>query len=64
MDPFAELRAAMLDYDDWPTDEKRAKVIDLARCFVRAVDQRAAVIEQLRQIKPSDQALAELLKDV
>jgi hypothetical protein len=62
MDIFSELRAAVLNYDDWPTPEKRAAVIELARRFVDAVDQRAAVIEQMRRtITPSEQALSELL---
>lgn len=62
MDIFAELRAAVVAYDDWPTPEKRAQVIDLARRFVAAVDHRAAVIEQMRRhVTPSEQALSELL---
>lgn len=62
MDIFAELRLAVAAYDDWPTPEKRAQVVDLARRFVGAVDQRAAVIEHIRQhVTPSEQALAELL---
>jgi hypothetical protein len=60
---FAELRAAVLVYDDWPGSEARAQVIEAARRFVQAVDQRAAMIEQMRQtITPTDQALAELLE--
>lgn len=62
VDIFAELKAAVADYDDWPTPEKRAQVIDLARRLVGAVDHRAAVIEQMRQhVTPSEQALSELL---
>jgi hypothetical protein len=62
MDIFAELRAAVLDYDDWATPEKRAQVIDLARRFVGAVDQQAAAIEHMRQhVTPSEEALRALL---
>ena len=62
MDIFAELRAAVMACDDWPTAEKRAQVIDLARRFVGAVDQRTAVIEHMRQhVTPSEQAMSELL---
>ncbi len=62
MDIFAELRAALMAYDDWPTPEKRAQVVDLARRFVGAVDQQAAAIEHMRQhVTPSEQALSELL---
>ena len=63
MDPFAELKAALEKYDDWPTPEERARVISAARRFVRAVDQRAAVIEQMRQsVTPSEEALRSLLE--
>lgn len=62
MDIFDELRAAVELYDDWPTPEKRAQVIDFARRFVRSVDQRAAVIEHMRQhVTPSEEALRGLL---
>lgn len=62
MDIFAELRAAVTSYDDWPTPEKRADVIDLARRFVRAVDGHAEMIEYMRQsVTPSQQALNEIL---
>ena len=62
MDLFDELRARIARYDESPTPEERARVISTARRFVRAVDQRAAVIEHMRQhVTPSDQALAELL---
>jgi hypothetical protein len=62
MDPFAELRAAVEAYDDWPTPESRAHVIELARRFVGTVNQRAAYIEHMRQsVTPSEQALSELL---
>lgn len=62
MEIFAELRAAVLDYNDWPTAKNHARVFDLTRRFVAAVDQRAAVIEHMRQhITPSEQALSELL---
>lgn len=62
MNLFDELRAAVLNYDDWPMAEKRVQVIDLARRFVGAVDQQAAVIDQMRQhVTPSEQALAALL---
>lgn len=62
MDIFAELRDAMHSYDDWPTHEKRANVIELTRQFVRAVDQHAEVIEHYRQhVTPSAQALSELV---
>lgn len=61
-DVFAELRVAVAAYDDWATAEKRAQVIDVARRFVAAVDQRAAAIEHMRQhVSPTDQALGELL---
>lgn len=49
MDIFAELHAAVVDYDEWPTPEKRAEVIDLTRRFVRAVEQRTAVVEHMRR---------------
>ena len=62
MDIFAELRAAVELYDDWPTPDKRAQVIDSARRFVQSVDQRAAMIEHMRQhVTPSEQALSEIL---
>ena len=62
MDLFDELKVAITRYDDWPTPEERARVISTARRFVRAVDQRAEVIEQMRQsVTPSEQALSELL---
>lgn len=62
MDIFGELRAAMLAYDDWPTDEKRATVIELTRRFVRAVDQHAEYIEYMRQtVTPSQEALRAIL---
>jgi hypothetical protein len=52
----------MLDYDDWPTSEKRARVIEATRRFVGAVDMQAAAIEHMRQrVTPSEQALAELM---
>lgn len=57
-----ELRSAIRDYDDWPTDEKRARVIRATRLFVDAVDQRAEIIEHMRRtITPSEQALGEIL---
>lgn len=62
MDIFAELRDAVASYDDWPTPEKRADVIDLARRFVGAVNQQAEVIEHMRQtVTPSEQALSAIL---
>ena len=62
MDIFAELRAAVANYDDWPTDEKRAEVIVLARRFVQVVDSQARVIEHMRHnITPTDEALSALL---
>lgn len=62
MDLFDELRAAIKDYDDWPTPEKRVEVIDRARRFVGAVDHRTAAIEHMRQtVTPSAEALNQLL---
>jgi hypothetical protein len=63
-DLFAELKDAVANYDDWPTPEGRARVISLARRFVRAVDQKAAVIEQMRQqVTPTEEALSQLMND-
>lgn len=57
-----ELREALARHDEWPTTETSRMVIEQARRFVRAVDQRAQVIEQMRrEVTPSDQALAEIL---
>lgn len=65
MDIVNELRAAITAYDEWPTPERRVEVIDLCRRFIHAVDQRAAVIEQMRQhVSPSEQALSELLPEL
>jgi hypothetical protein len=62
MDIFDELRTALRRHDEWPTNETAAQVIDLARRFVRAVDQRADVIDYYRQnVTPSEEALSELL---
>jgi hypothetical protein len=62
MDIVAELRAAVAAHDDWPTDNTRAEVIALARRFIQTIDQRAAVIEQMRHhVTPTEEALSELL---
>jgi hypothetical protein len=61
-DLLAQLRAAVDDYVEQPTPQNRALLADLARLFVHAVDQRAAVIEAMRQrVTPCEQALSELL---
>ena len=61
MNPFDELRTALAGYDEWPTPEGRARVINTARRFVATVDQRAAVIEHMRQnVTPTEAALSEL----
>jgi hypothetical protein len=65
MDVFADLKSALTLYDEWPTAEKRATLIEAARRFVRAVDQRAEVIEHYRQhVTPSAEALRALLPDL
>jgi hypothetical protein len=62
MDAFEQLRDAVASYDDWPGPDNRFQLIDAARRFVRAVDHRAEMIEQMRQhVTPSEQALSELL---
>lgn len=57
-----ELRHALGRHDDWPTDETSLIVIETARRLVRAIDMRAAVINQMRRnVTPSEQAISELL---
>jgi hypothetical protein len=59
---FDKLKTAVADYQEWPTAHKRTQVCTAALQFVRAVDTRAAMIEQMRHhVTPSEQALSELL---
>jgi hypothetical protein len=62
MNDFAELKAALWSYDEWPTPVKRLDVVNCARRFVKAVEARAEVIEYYRaHVTPTEQALSELL---
>ncbi len=61
-DPYMELRQAINLHDEWPTEETRLRVVEQARYLVRAVEQKAAMIAQMRQaVTPTDEAIAQLL---
>ena len=62
MDIYTELKTAVCSYNEWGTRSDQCNVIYAAQRFVAAVEQRANVINQMRQtVTPTEQAIAEIL---